>query len=101
MGFGSGGDSDVAPPVTAVTGAETTRLIPLIALLTALLTRPAAFFLAAFLAVFFAGALRAFTALPRRAVFLTARFFAAFFAGRLAAFLDFFAAFFLTTRLAI
>jgi hypothetical protein len=57
--------------------------------------------LAAFLATFFGAALRAFTALPARAVFLTARFFAAFFAGRLAAFLDFFAAFLLTTRLAI
>ncbi|TMJ39148.1 MAG: hypothetical protein E6G89_03025 [Alphaproteobacteria bacterium] len=73
-------------------------MIPLIALLTAPLTPPTDCFFAAF----FAGAaLRAFTDLAARAVFLTARFFAAFFAGRLAAFLDFFAAFFLTTRLAI
>jgi hypothetical protein len=86
-------ESDVTAAVTAATGAETTRLIPLTARLTAFLTRPPDFFLAAFLA--------GLAAFAERADFFAARLFAAFFVGRLTAFLVFFAAFLLTTRLAI
>jgi hypothetical protein len=100
---GAGVLSGADDPVTAATGAVTTRLMPLTALLTARLTR-LGFFLATFFlvavflaAVFLAGL--AFAARFERTVFLAGLFAERF--ERLGAFFAFFAAFFLATRLAI
>jgi hypothetical protein len=97
---GAGALSDADDPVTAATGAVTTRLMPLIALLTARLTPPGLFLAAVFFlaATFFLAGL-AFAARFERTVFL-AGIFADLF-ERLGAFFAFFAAFFLATRLAI